>query len=78
MHDLSVEEVDDAVGKACVVLRVSNHDDRCTLIVQLGQQLNHFETVFRVEITCRLVGEDQLRVSDHGTCDGHTLSLIHI
>ena len=24
MHDLSVEEVDDAVGKACVVLRVSN------------------------------------------------------
>ena len=34
-HYLSVEQVDDTVSKAGIVLRVRHHDDGSTLLVQL-------------------------------------------
>ena len=56
--NLTVEEIDDALSITCITLRVSHHHDGSTFLVQLGEQLHHFETVFRVEVTSRLVSED--------------------
>ena len=63
------------MGKGGVVLRVGHHDDGGALAVQFAQQLDDLGAVLRVEVTCGLVGEDELGVGHHGTGDGHTLLL---
>lgn len=57
-HHLSIEEVDDALGIAGVSLGVCHHHDGSALLIELGEELHHFETIFGVEVSCRLVGED--------------------
>ena len=74
-HYLPVEQVDDTVGKAGIVLRVRHHDDGSTLLVQLLQQVHHFLAVLRIEVTGRFVGQNQFRVGHYGTGNGHTLLL---
>ena len=74
-HDLTVEQVDDAVGVASVALRVGHHDDGGAFLVEVGEQVHHLATVLRVEVTCRFVGEDELGVGDDGAGDGHPLLL---
>ena len=73
--DLPVEEVDDAVGKAGIVLRVRYHDYRRPFLVQLGEELHHFRAVLRVQVTGRLVGKDNLRSGDYRAGYGDALLL---
>ena len=75
LHDVAVEEVDDAVGVARVALRVGDHHDGGALLVELGEQVHHLLAVLAVEVAGGLVGEDELGVGDHGAGDGHTLLL---
>ena len=57
------------------MLRVGHHDDGSALAVQFAQQFDDLGAVLRVEVTCGLVGEDELGVGHYGTGDGHTLLL---
>ena len=75
LHDLTIEEVDDAVGKTRVALRVGHHDNGGAFFVEVGEQVHHLAAIFRVEVARRLVGEDELGVGDHGAGDGHPLLL---
>ena len=75
LDNLSVEEVDDAVGVAGVALGVGHHYDGGTFFVKIGKQIHHFLAIFGVEVTGRLVCEDELRIGYNGTGDGHTLLL---
>ena len=63
------------MGETGIVLGVSHHDDRGPFPVQFGEQLHHFGSVLRVQVTGRLIGEDDLRIRNDSTCDGHTLLL---
>ena len=60
--DASIEQIDDPVGETGIVLGVSHHDDRGPFPVQFGEQLHHFGSVLRVQVTGRLIGEDDLRI----------------
>ena len=63
------------MGETGIVLGVGHHDDSGTFPVQLGKQLHHFRAVFRVQVTGRLIGEDDLRIRNDGAGNGHTLLL---
>ena len=59
-----------------LLLVVRDHDDgAAVLLIQAVEQLHHLGTHLRVEVTRRLVGKDDVRVADDGTCDGNTLAL---
>ena len=74
-HQHSVEHIDHVLGVAGIALRVGHHQHGGALLVQLGEQLHHLQSVLRVEVTRRLVGKNQLRVHHHSTGDGHALLL---
>ena len=57
------------------MLRVSHHYDCCALGIELREQFHDSQTALRVEITRRLVGENQLRLAHHGASYRHTLLL---
>ena len=59
-YNFSIEQVDDAVRIVSIIWRVGNHDDRCSFLVELGQQLHHFFAIRGIKITGRLIGEDHL------------------
>ena len=75
LHDFTVKEVDDAVGIAGVTLGVGHHDDGGAFLVEVGEQLHHLLAVLGIQVTSRLIGEDEFWVGYHGTGDGYTLLL---
>ena len=52
-----------------------NHHDGRAFGVELLEQVHHFLAVLGVEVTGRLIREDQLRAGDDGASDGHALLL---
>lgn len=58
-----------------VSLGVGHHNDGRTFLVELAEEIHDLLTVLGVQVTCRLIGEDQLRTCDHGTGDGDSLLL---
>ena len=74
-NNLAIEEVDDALGVTGISLRVGDHHDGSALLVQLCQELHHFETILGVEVTSRLVGEDELGIHHDGSGNGDALLL---
>ena len=44
-YDMSIEEMDDAVGHLSVVGIVGHHDDGGTVLVELGEQSHHLGPV---------------------------------
>ena len=54
---------------------MSHHDYRGAVGIEFLQQGHHFVAVGRVEVTRRLVGQDDFRVGDDGAGNGHTLLL---
>ncbi len=54
---------------------VGHHHDGGSLLVQFGQQLHHFVAVVGVQVTRRLVGQDQPGVGHDRAGDGHPLLL---
>ena len=74
-YNLTVEKVDGALGAGGILLGVSHHYDGGAFGVQLFQQVHDLFTVLGIQITGRLIREDQLRAGHHGTGDGHALLL---
>ena len=75
LHYLTIEQVDDAVSKLSIVARVSHHHHGTTIFVELAEERHHLVAVLGVEVTCRLVGKDELRPAHYGTGNGHALLL---
>ena len=63
------------VGIRGIMLGVGHHDNGCSLLVQLGQQVHDFRPVFGIEVSGRLVGKDQLGPCHDGTGNGNPLLL---
>ena len=57
------------------MLRVGHHYHGSALLIKFGEQFHNFHTVLRVEVASRLVGEDDVRSSYHGSGYCHTLLL---
>ena len=74
-NNLTIKEVDDALGVTGISLRVGDHYDGGALLVQLGEQLHYLQTILGVKVTRRLIGQDQLGVHHDGTGNGNTLLL---
>ena len=75
LHNLSIKQADGAMGYLGIMLIMRYHDDGGTLMVQLGKQMHHLGTILGIEVTRRLIGQDELRTKDHGTGDGYSLLL---
>ena len=73
--DLTVKKIDGTLSHSRILLRVGHHHDCRTLLVELAQKIHHLLSVLRVEITGRLVGEDQFRIRYDCTGYRHTLLL---
>ena len=58
-YDAAVEQVDHPVGEARVVFGMCYHNNGGPFFVQFGQELHHFGAVLGVQITGRLISEDQ-------------------
>ena len=54
---------------------VRDEDDRSALSVSVVEKIKHGSATFRVEISGRFVGEDDLRVVGEHAGDGHPLLL---
>jgi hypothetical protein len=54
---------------------VGDHHDRGPAVVQIAQQFQHIRPRHGIEVAGRLVGEQQLRIANHGTGDRHPLPL---
>jgi hypothetical protein len=52
---------------------VGRDDDRSSKPVQLDEQTQQPARHLRVDVTGRLVGEQNLRLADDGACDGRAL-----
>ena len=63
------------MSERSIVLGVSHHHHGSTFLIQFGEEVHHFLTVLRVEVTGRFVGKDKLRIGYHGTGNGYTLLL---
>src|SRR4051812_8638552 len=74
-YGLSVEHPNDAMAVPGIVFTVRNHDDGSTLLVQVGQQGHYLITIAGVEVTSRLIRQDQFGIVHHGAGHGHTLLL---
>ena len=73
--DAAVEQVDRAIGVRGVARIVRDHADRRAAAVQLAKQLHHRFAVRRIEVTRRLVGEEDERIAGDGAGDGDALLL---
>src|SRR5262245_19647652 len=71
LDDAAVEQVDRTIGVCCVARIVRHHADRRTAAMQLAEQLHHRFAVRRVEVTRRLVREEDERIASDraGHCD---------
>src|SRR5688572_14117581 len=75
VDDPAVEELDLAVRVIRVARIVRDHADRRALAVQLAQQVHHRLAVPRVEVSGRLVGEQDRGLAGERAGDGHALLL---
>src|SRR5215212_1950868 len=73
--NLAIEQMDCALRILRVTRIMRHHADRCSLAVQLAKQIHHLLTIARVEVTCRLVGEENERLADNCACNCNTLLL---
>jgi hypothetical protein len=74
-HDAAVEEVDRTIGVCGVARIVRHHADRRAAAVQLAEQFHHGFAVRRIEVTRRLVGEEDERIASDCAGDGDALLL---
>ena len=75
LDDAAVEDVDAAVGVARVARIVGDHADRRAAAVQLAKQIHHRFAAARIEVSGRLVGEQDQRFAGDGAGDGDALLL---
>ena len=70
-----VHHADDAAGLTGILFGVRHHDYRGTVGIEFLQQGHHFVAIGGVEVTGRLVGQDDFGIGDDGTGYGDTLLL---
>ena len=75
LDDAAVEEVDGAIGVARVARVVRDHADRRAFAVQLAEQLHDGFAVLRVEVSGRLVRQQDRRGAGDGAGDRDALLL---
>src|SRR5262245_43668356 len=71
----SIEEVNRTIGVTSESLVVCHHTNRRTAAMQLAEQLHHCLAVGRVEVSGRLIGEQDERLTANCTGDCDTLLL---
>lgn len=74
-NDFSVKQVYRSVGYLRVVLVVRNHHYCRAVLIQFCQQAHHLGAVLRVEVTRRLIRQNQLGAEHHGAGYCHSLLL---
>ena len=74
-HHPTVKQIDDPVGKTCIVGRVRYHYDGGTTLLKLGEQVHHLQAIGGVEVTSRFVGEYDLGLGYHRPGNGYALLL---
>src|SRR6185295_1046057 len=75
LDDAAVEDVDAAIGVARVTRIVRDHADRRAAAMQLAQEIHHGFAASRVEVSGRLVREQDERLAGDGAGDGDALLL---
>src|SRR5262245_35865301 len=75
VHDATVEQLDRALGVAREPRIVRDHADRAALLVQVAQQVHHGLAVRRVQVSGRLVREQDQRVAGERAGHGDALLL---
>ena len=75
LHNLSIKQADGAMGYLGILLIMRYHYDGGTLVGQLGKQMHYLGSILGIEVTRRLIGQDELRTKDHGTGDSYSLLL---
>ena len=71
--DLAMMELDAPVSQARHHGIVRDHHDRPPLLVKLAQQPQHNLFVDRVEVACRLIRQNNLRIIDQRPRNAHPL-----
>ena len=72
----SIKEMNNPRGLFGLCPIVGNHHDRTAIIlVQLMQDLHHLGAHLGIEVTGRLVGQNNLRIADDCPGNSHTLAL---
>src|ERR1700687_757380 len=74
-HNPAVLQLDDTVSIRRISFGVRHLNDRGTRVIQPLEQLHDLITLRRVQISCRLVSENQFWIEDHGSGDSHKLLL---
>src|SRR5712664_249404 len=64
-HDPPVLQLDNAIPIGRIPLRVCDLNDRCAGVVQSFEELHDLLALCGMEISSRLIGEDQFRTEDH-------------
>src|ERR1700722_15343121 len=75
LDDAAVEKMYRAVGDAGVARIVRYHADRGALAMQLAQQVHYRFAVLRVQVSSRLVRQQDGRRTDQRSRHGHALLL---
>lgn len=73
--DLSVGKVDDPIREGGNVFLVGDHNHRGSSLVELRKDLHDLDRCRRVEVSRRLIREDQRRFVCESSGDRHALSL---
>ena len=73
--DLAVFDVEDTVAAAGRCDIVGYHYNGLSIIIRFCKNVEDILTCCGVKSTCRLIGEDQFRVVDEGSCDTDSLCL---
>src|SRR5579862_131896 len=74
-NDAAVEQMNCAIGNAGVARIVRHHADRRAFAMQLPQQVHHGFAVLRVQVTSRLVRQQNRRLADESAGHGDALLL---
>ena len=74
-NDAAVEQMDTAIRVSRISLVVSNHADSRALLMKLAQQFHYCFAVCGIEISSRLIGEQDERIAGDGPCDRNALLL---
>src|ERR1700746_3313794 len=75
MGDLSVVQLDRAIGESCDHRIVRNHYDRPALLMEISQLFQNELLVSCVEVSSGLVGKNDAGIVDQRACDTYSLLL---
>src|SRR5712664_4970431 len=66
-HDPAVLQLNNAAPVRSISFRVRDLDDGCSAVIQPLEELHDFVTLCGMQISSRLIREDQLRTENHRT-----------